>query len=80
MHIAPIYWNSLYILTYYEFFTVLINAREGAGPVLVPYMFGQSFGPHIATLSMWFLSLAFPFGPFTFNPSGFECTKLIDDW
>lgn len=44
-------------------------------------MFGQSFGPYTATLSMWFLSsLTLPFGPFTFNPLGFEYTKLIDDW
>lgn len=32
------------------------------------------------TFSMWFLCLSWLFGPFLFNPSGFEWQKTVEDW
>ncbi|KAK9153262.1 hypothetical protein Sjap_000742 [Stephania japonica] len=32
------------------------------------------------TFSMWFLVASWLFGPFVFNPSGFEWQKTVDDW
>ncbi|KAI4364325.1 hypothetical protein MLD38_020433 [Melastoma candidum] len=34
----------------------------------------------LLTLSMWFLVVSWLFGPFLFNPSGFEWQKVVDDW
>ncbi|XAR62352.1 1,3-beta-glucan synthase [Bertholletia excelsa] len=30
--------------------------------------------------SMWFLVISWLFGPFLFNPSGFEWQKMVEDW
>ncbi|KAK9132483.1 hypothetical protein Scep_012011 [Stephania cephalantha] len=32
------------------------------------------------TFSIWFLVASWLFGPFVFNPSGFEWQKTVDDW
>ncbi|CAM8991651.1 unnamed protein product [Rhodiola kirilowii] len=32
------------------------------------------------TFSMWFLVASWLFGPFVFNPSGFDWQKTVDDW
>ncbi|XP_057966118.1 callose synthase 5 [Malania oleifera] len=34
----------------------------------------------LLTCSMWFLVVSWLFGPFLFNPSGFEWQKIVDDW
>ncbi|KAI3952785.1 hypothetical protein MKW92_018143 [Papaver armeniacum] len=32
------------------------------------------------TFSIWFLVISWLFGPFLFNPSGFEWQKIVEDW
>ncbi|KAI3949599.1 hypothetical protein MKW92_000964, partial [Papaver armeniacum] len=32
------------------------------------------------TMSIWFLVICWLFGPFLFNPLGFEWTKIVEDW
>jgi callose synthase len=39
---------------------------------LVPYI--------LVTFSMWFLVVSWLFGPFLFNPSGFDWQKIVEDW
>lgn len=34
----------------------------------------------LITFSMWFLVATWLFGPFLFNPSGFEWQKIVEDW
>ena len=34
----------------------------------------------LLTGSFWFLVISWLFGPFIFNPSGFEWQKIVDDW
>ncbi|MFS7994499.1 putative 1,3-beta-glucan synthase [Helianthus anomalus] len=34
----------------------------------------------LITCAIWFLSLTWLFAPFLFNPSGFDWSKIIDDW
>lgn len=34
----------------------------------------------LLSLSMWFLVCSWLFGPFLFNPSGFEWQKIVEDW
>uniref|UniRef100_J3LJJ4 1,3-beta-glucan synthase n=1 Tax=Oryza brachyantha TaxID=4533 RepID=J3LJJ4_ORYBR len=52
--------------------------------LIIYQLFGQSYRSTIAyifvTFSMWFLVLTWLFAPFLFNPSGFEWTKIVDDW
>lgn len=39
---------------------------------LIPYI--------LVTFSMWFLVASWLFGPFLFNPSGFDWQKIVEDW
>lgn len=53
--------------------------------LLIAYeIFGVAVQGSIAFLllsgSMWFLVVSWLFGPFLFNPSGFEWQKIVDDW
>ncbi|XP_011624302.2 callose synthase 5 [Amborella trichopoda] len=34
----------------------------------------------LLTVSMWFLVVSWLFAPFSFNPSGFEWQKIVEDW
>ncbi|XAR73155.1 1,3-beta-glucan synthase [Bertholletia excelsa] len=34
----------------------------------------------LISFSMWFLVVSWLFGPFLFNPSGFEWQKIVEDW
>ena len=34
----------------------------------------------LVTFSMWFLVASWLFGPFLFNPSGFDWQKIVEDW
>ncbi|XP_059643980.1 callose synthase 5-like isoform X2 [Cornus florida] len=34
----------------------------------------------LITFSIWFLVISWLFGPFIFNPSGFEWQKIVEDW
>ncbi|XP_047089291.1 callose synthase 3-like [Lolium rigidum] len=52
--------------------------------LIIYELFGHSSHSTIAyifvTFTMWFLVLTWLFGPFLFNPSGFEWAKILDDW
>ncbi|KAK1653393.1 hypothetical protein QYE76_071198 [Lolium multiflorum] len=52
--------------------------------LIIYELFGRSSHSTVAyifvTFTMWFLVLTWLFGPFLFNPSGFEWAKILDDW
>ncbi|KAM0886388.1 hypothetical protein ACQ4PT_029729 [Festuca glaucescens] len=52
--------------------------------LIIYELFGHSSHSTIAyifvTFTMWFLVLTWLFGPFLFNPSGFEWAKILEDW
>lgn len=53
--------------------------------LLIVYdLFRRSYQSSVAyvliTYSIWFMSMTWLFGPFLFNPSGFNWGKIVDDW
>ncbi|CAA0808476.1 Putative callose synthase 8 [Striga hermonthica] len=53
--------------------------------LLIVYdLFRRSYQSSMAylliTYAIWFMSMTWLFGPFLFNPSGFDWGKIVDDW
>lgn len=52
--------------------------------LIVYHMFRQSFQNSmkyvLVTCSIWFMAGTWLFAPFLFNPSGFQWSKIVEDW
>ncbi|KAI5078937.1 hypothetical protein GOP47_0006608 [Adiantum capillus-veneris] len=51
---------------------LVYNLYGASNKGLIPYI--------LVTFSMWFLVASWLFGPFLFNPSGFDWQKIVEDW